>query len=259
MKPRLVLALLLLACRREQGTTTEPRPTSRPDPQVAADEPAHLASVFRHAPLQPLAITERANDQTLGRVQLDLKWFEVSGVAPSVADPLNAAIRAAASVDVWAKGDPALDGTVTAHCEPGLAFVDLVSFGCDTMNDTRTIEDAEQGQGGAPAGYTGVASTFAISDGKLIPVTLDDLLRPGADLVAFVKRFAGEVDDPIVEWRDGGCHLGGTPVWQLDVDGLRLWDAGQSCNSLLVPYERIVEIAEPGGVIARYVAITSAD
>ena len=255
---RTFLFLVVLGCRTEQGSTREPKTNAEPQSEVAADEPAHLAGVFRHTP-QPLQITAKTIDKTLGRVELDLKWFEVSGVAPSMADPLNAEIRAAANVDAWAQGDPSLAGTVTAHCEPGLAFVDLVSFGCDTMNDTRTIEEAERGEGGAPAGYTGIAATFAIADGKLVRITLDDLLRPGADLAAFAKRVAGEGDSPIEEWSAGNCEIGKDPVWQLDVDGLRVWDAGASCNSLLVPYERLVEIAEPNGVIARWVAIAQSD
>jgi hypothetical protein len=259
---RTLLFALLFACRTEQGTTKAPRPEPGTTPkttEIAVDEPAHLAGVFRHAPLQPLTITEHAIEKTLGRVQLDLKWFEISGVAPSVAIPLNAAIRTAASVDAWEAGDRGLDGAATARCEPGLAFVDLVSFGCDTLNDTRPIAQADRGEGGAPAGYTGEARTFAIADGKLVPIALEDLLRPGADLAAFARRVAGEGDSPIEDWRDGRCELGAAPVWQLDVDGLRLWDDGQSCNSLLVPYDRLVEIAEPGGVIARWVAITQSD
>ena len=70
---------------------------------------------------------------------------------------------------------------------------------------------------------------------------------------------AGEGDSPIEEWSAGNCEIGKDPVWQLDVDGLRVWDAGASCNSLLVPYERLVEIAEPNGVIARWVAIAQSD
>ena len=257
---RTLFVLLVLACRTEQGTTREPKAAAKPEANdVAADEPAHLAGVFRHPPPKPLEITERTIDKTLGRVQLDLKWFEVSGIASTMADPLNAEIRAAASVDAWAQGDPGLAGTVIAHCEPGLAFVDLVSFGCDTMNDTRTIEEAGRGEGGAPAGYTGIAATFAIADGRLVRITLEDLLRPGADLAAFAKRVAGEGDSPIEEWRDGTCAVGMVPVWQLDVDGLRVWDEGQSCNSLLMPYERLLEIAEPNGVIARWVAIAQSD
>jgi hypothetical protein len=257
------LVVLLAGCAPAQPTLVAealaPKDVQTPEPEaaaVAADEPAFLAGIFRQTPLQELSVKDEAVDESVGQVKLELRFFTVAGTP--LAAQVNEAVRKLGRLDEWERESKGRGGTVFVTCTAGLAYAELVSFGCDIMDSTLTLEEIAQATGGAPGAPTGYAQTLALNDGKPTPVALTDLLVAIPDLTALAKRAAVEDEFPDESWSVDRCEVGGDPVWQLELGGLRVWDKDDSCVSQLIPYEMLAPALEPGGVIARYLAITSA-
>ena len=270
MNKTLVIVMCLAACTPSQppvvAQTADPEvpeppvvatPQRAEAPPVVDDEPAHLAGIFRRTPLTELGARGHTIERKVGQVEHELKFFDIAGLPKPLADQIDAEVRKLGQIDEWKARAKGRGGHVWVTCSLGLAVSELVSFGCDIMDSTLTLQEIARATGGAPGAATGDGRTFAISDGKLTPVALGDLLISNADLTALAKRAATEDEFPDESWSADRCSVGESSAGYLEVDGLRVWDVDDSCASLLIPYEVLAPALRPGGVIARYVAIIS--
>lgn len=248
-------------------TATSPAPVASPLPHDLAapafpldppEEASPLSSLFQPT-LGALTVEEVSRDREFRRVQLSLSSFVVRGRSPAI-KALNDLVRQAEQRDRWAEHAKGRTGEIWVTCEAGIATGQLFSFGCEILDGTLAIEDAEEGTGGVAAHPSGHGSTFAIVGDVLQPIALRDLLRPDADLAARLRELAASEDEldsnePHL-WKTGDCKVtrdGEGTSWMLGKAGLVVWGSGDDeCPRLTIAYEDLAPLLLPGGVLARY-------